>query len=101
MNGIDVICGLPDDPVVPDREKASFICPQGVVVSDIDITSKNGIYTLKCTIGGKKQPKKMLTDDECRWVDAGVVSALGMAVRLNRSTIDKMTAVPVVKTLFD
>lgn len=101
INLVDVIFGLPDDPVVPDSEKASFICPQGVVVSDIDITSKNGVYTLKCIIGGKKQPKKVLTDDECRWVDTGVVSALQMAVRVNRATVDKVAGASAVRTLFD
>lgn len=101
INLVDVIFGLPDDPVVADSEKASFICPQGVVVSDIDITSKNGVYTLKCTIGGKKQPKKVLTGDECRWVDTGVVSALQMAVRVNRATVDKVAGASTVRTLFD
>lgn len=101
ISRVDVICGLPDDPHVPESVMTGMICPEGIVIKDIDITGKNDIYTLKCTINGKKQPKNTLTAEESRWVDTGVVSALGMAVRLNRSTIDKMAAVPVAKTLFD
>ena len=47
------------------------------------------------------QLKKVLTDDECRWVDTGVVSALQMAVRVNRATVDKVAGASAVRTLFD
>lgn len=73
---VDVMTGLPDDPVVPEAEKASFRCPETVAITDVDITSKQDVYTLRCRINGKKQPKRVLTADESRWVDAGVSASL-------------------------
>lgn len=94
--------GLPDDPVVPEAEKASFRCPETVAITDVDITSKQDVYTLRCRINGKKQPKRVLTADESRWVDAGVVSVIELAARVNREVVDKLSSAPVqTGLLFD
>ncbi len=92
---VDVMTGFPDEPEIPEVEKKSFACPEGVVVSDVDITGKQNVYTLRCRINGKKQPKRILTEDERRWIDAGGVNVKDLAVHVNREVVDKLSSIPV------
>ena len=87
---VDVITGFPDEPEIPEAAKKSFACPEGV-----DIAGKLNVYTLRCRINGKKQPKRILTEDERRWIDTGVVNVKDLAVRVNREVVDKLSSIPV------
>lgn len=97
---VDVITGLPDAPVLPQKEADTMRVPAGYVFSDIDIKEKKGIYILSCKLNGKKMPKRQLSAEEAAWVDYGVADAVGMAARLNREVLQRMAAVPVMNSLF-
>lgn len=79
----DLITGLPDAPVIPEHEQKTFMNPEvQAQFTDIKITEKKGVYTLTCTFGGKKMPKKTLSDIEARWIDYGVANGQQIAARL-------------------